>query len=200
MSQPRREGLDGLKTGGIKKIDFYSVQEYNLALVQYHPLDMTHFAHKELATASIDLDHLALLSCRLGFFFSQLCASPWMVCGLIDFDFSDNHPHGLPSRFALDPLLLFRPWPNLCLFRCASTSPCPAGFGIDAHSAHNGLHLDPTRCATRPRHDTRLADKQPQPRTHVLKPQGFARFPAASVKKSLFPACRLCFEAATPPL
>lgn len=72
--------------------------------VQYYPLDTMHFAHKAFATASIDLDHLALLSCRLGYFFSQLCASPWMVCGLIDFDFSDNQPHGRPSRLALDPL------------------------------------------------------------------------------------------------
>ena len=104
LSQPRREGLDGLQTGGIKKVDFYSAEEYNLISVQYYPLDTMHFAHKAFATASIDLDHLALLSCRLGYFFSQLCASPWMVCGLIDFDFSDNQPHGRPSRLALDPL------------------------------------------------------------------------------------------------
>jgi hypothetical protein len=55
-----------------------------------------------------------------------------MVCDSIDFDFSDFHPNGLTGRFALDTPFLFWPWPNLCLIRCA----------------------------TRPRHDARLAAKQ----------------------------------------
>jgi hypothetical protein len=76
LSQPRHEGLDGFKTGGIKKIDFYSAQEYNFVFVQYHPLDMTHFAHKAFATASIDLDHLALLSCRLRYFSHSSAQAP----------------------------------------------------------------------------------------------------------------------------
>jgi len=136
-------------------------------------------------------------------FFSQLCASPWMVCDSIDFDFSDYHPHGLPSRFALDTPFLHRPGPNISDHSFASGPPCFAGPGFDARCSPHGLCFDSKHCAPRDQHHARLAAQQPQPRINALRSHGLCAFPCgfpALAWHPLFPACRLRCEAATPPL
>jgi hypothetical protein len=71
-------------TEGNKKLDFYLNWKYIEGVVQVH-LDLDNAAHPPSGClSSIDLEHHVLLSCRPFIFFTQLCASPWMVCGLID--------------------------------------------------------------------------------------------------------------------
>jgi hypothetical protein len=76
-------GSEVFQTDGNKKFDFYSIWKYTVELFCNTRMNNTQMAHKASASASIDFEHRALLSCRPRHFSHSSAQAPgWFATRL----------------------------------------------------------------------------------------------------------------------
>ncbi len=146
-------------------------------------MNNTQMAHKASALASIDFGHRRLLSCRPRHFSHCSAQAPeWFATRLILISPITTRTGSTVASPSTHPFCTGLGRKNTAA-ALRQARPCSARPGTDAHPAPHSLCFHPTGCAPRPRHHTRLAAKQPQPRTNALRPHGPWRIPLRPLGK-----------------